>query len=50
MPMNRNNKDFTTCQNPEATKEQQARWDRMVRDLEKREQEEQNARNSKHNT
>lgn len=48
--MNLNKKEFTTCQNPDATKEQQARWDRMVRDLEKREQEEHDAKHRKYHS
>ena len=48
--MNQNNRGYTACQNPQATKEQKAEWDRMVRDLKTRKQEEQNAKQQKHNT
>lgn len=48
--MNQNNRGYTACQNPQATKEQKAEWDRMVRDLKIRKQEEQNAKQQKHNT
>lgn len=34
--MNRNNKGCIACQNTQATKEQKAEWDRMVRELENR--------------
>ncbi len=48
--MNQNNRGCIACQNPQATKEQRAEWDRMVRDLKTRKQEEQNAKQQKHNT
>lgn len=48
--MNRNNRGYIACQNPQATKEQKKEWDRMVRDLKTREQEEQNAKQQKHST
>jgi hypothetical protein len=48
--MNQNNRCYTAYQNPQATKEQKAEWDRMVRDLKTRKQEEQNAKQQKHNT
>lgn len=48
--MNQNNRGYRACQNPQATKEQKAEWDRMVRDLETRKQEEQNAKQQKHST
>lgn len=48
--MNQNNRGYTACQDPQATKEQKAEWDRMVRDLKTRKQEEQNAKQQKHNT
>lgn len=47
--MNQNNRGYTAYQNPQATKEQKAEWDRMVRDLKTRKQEEQNAKQQKHN-
>ena len=31
--MNQNNRGYIACQNPQATKEQKAEWDRMVREL-----------------
>jgi len=34
--MNQNNRGYIACQNPQATKEQKAEWDRMVRELENR--------------
>ena len=34
--MNQNNRGYTAYQNPQATKEQKAEWDRMVRELENR--------------
>lgn len=48
--MSQNNRGYTACQNPQATKEQKAEWDRMMRDLKTRKQEEQNAKQQKHNT
>lgn len=48
--MNQNNRDFTACQNPQATKEQKTEWDRMVHELKTREQEEQNAKQRKNST
>lgn len=42
--MNQNNRGYTAYQNPQATKEQKAEWDRMVCDLKTRKQEEQNAK------
>lgn len=48
--MNQNNRGYTVCQNPQATKEQKAEWDRMVRDLKTKKQEEQNAKQRKHST
>jgi hypothetical protein len=48
--MNQNNRGYIACQNPQATKEQKAEWDRMVRDLKTRKQEEQNAKQQKHST
>lgn len=34
--MNQNNRGYIACQNSQATKEQKAEWDRMVRELENR--------------
>ena len=34
--MSRNNRDYISCRNPAATKQQEAGWNRMVRDLEHR--------------
>lgn len=34
--MSRNNRDYISCRNPAATKQQKAGWNRMVRDLERR--------------
>lgn len=48
--MNQNNRGFTTCENPHAAKDKKAEWDRMVRDLETREQEGQDAKHRKRNT
>lgn len=48
--MNQNNRGYIACQNPQATKEQKAEWDRMVRDLKTRKQEERNAKQKKHST
>lgn len=48
--MNQNNRCYTAYQNPQATKEQKAEWDRMVCDLKTRKQEEQNAKQQKHST
>lgn len=48
--MNQNNRGYTICQNPQATKAQKAEWDRMVRDLKTKKQEEQNAKQRKHST
>lgn len=48
--MNQKSREFTACQNPQATKEQKAEWDRMVRELKTREQEEQNAEQRKYDT
>lgn len=48
--MNQNNRGYAICQNSQATKEQKAEWDRMVRDLKAKKQEEQNAKQRKHST
>lgn len=48
--MNQKSREFTARQNPQATKEQKAEWDRMVRELKTREQEEQNAKQRKYDT
>lgn len=34
--MNRGNRDYISCRNPAATKQQEESWNRMVRDLEHR--------------
>lgn len=34
--MSRNNRDYISCRNPAVTKQQEAGWNRMVRDLEHR--------------
>ena len=34
--MSRNNRDYISCRNPAATKQQEAGWNRMVRNLEHR--------------
>lgn len=34
--MSSNNKDYISCRNPAATKQQEAGWNRMVRNLEHR--------------
>ena len=34
--MSRNNRDYISCRNPVATKQQEAGWNRMLRDLEHR--------------
>lgn len=48
--MNQSNRGFTTCENPHAAKDKKAEWDRMVRDLEKKEQEGHDAEHRKRNT
>lgn len=34
--MNRDNRGYTSCRNPAATKQQEESWNRMVQDLENR--------------
>lgn len=34
--MSSNNRDYISCRNPATTKQQEAGWNRMVRDLEHR--------------
>lgn len=42
--MSRNNRDYISCRNHAATKQQEAGWNRMVQDLENRKAKENDSR------
>ena len=44
--MSSNNRDYISCRNPAATKQQEAGWNRMVRNLEHRKEVKTNGRNA----
>ncbi|WP_158576214.1 hypothetical protein [Roseburia sp. AM23-20] len=47
--MSSNNRDYISCRNPATTKQQEAGWNRMVRDLEHRKAKENHRKEVKNN-
>lgn len=47
--MSSNNRDYISCRNPTTTKQQEAGWNRMVRDLEHRKAKENHRKEVKNN-